>query len=64
MIIVESLNGFQKRFVVVRPSKIRLRLKYYNKYDLLQKLPMLMFCFYFNVAFYNLQIFKDRHAIL
>jgi len=64
--LVESLNGFQKKFgAKVRPADDKISLEImYNKYDLLQKLPyayiyaaILMF------VFVILQIFKDRKAL-
>jgi hypothetical protein len=38
--LVESINGFQKRFGKVRPSDDKISAEIlYNKFDILQKLP-------------------------
>ena len=60
--LVESLNGFQKKFgSKVRPSEDKITAEIlYNKYDLLQKLPYAyLIASILMLAFTVLQIFKD-----
>nr|WP_315158089.1 cytochrome c biogenesis protein CcsA [uncultured Flavobacterium sp.] len=60
--LVESINGFQKKFgSKVRPSDDKIDLEIaYNKYDLLQKLSYwYMFAAILMLAFTILQIFKN-----
>ncbi len=60
--LVESLNGFQKKFgAKVRPSEDKISAEImYNKYDLLQKLPFAyLFASILMLAFTILQIFKE-----
>ena len=60
--LVESLNGFQKKFgSKVRPSEEKITAEIlYNKYDLLQKLPYAyLMAAILMLLFTVLQIFKD-----
>lgn len=60
--LVESLNGFQKKFgSKVRPSEDKITAEIlYNKYDLLQKLPYAyLMAAILMLLFTVLQIFKD-----
>ncbi|AWG22545.1 cytochrome C biogenesis protein [Flavobacterium faecale] len=62
----ESLNGFQKKFgSKVRPSEDKISMEiFYNKYDLLQKLPFAyLFASILMLLFTILQIFKESKTI-
>jgi cytochrome c-type biogenesis protein CcsB len=64
--LVESLNGFQKKFGArVRPSEDKITAEVaYNKYDLLQKLPYAyLTASILMLLFTILQIFKDSKRI-
>ena len=64
--LVESLNGFQKKFgSKVRPSDDKITAEIvYNKYDILQKLPYAyLFAAILMLLFTVIEIFKDSKLI-